>query len=161
MNVDAILEALNRHNVQYMLVGGMNFLLRHSPILTFDIDIWIEDSDDNRHRCEATLSALNAEWGATDAEWGPVDRLKPGWLGRQGVFSLSTPSGAVDIFRSLCGLADWHSSRKEALRETTAAGIVYYGLSDREMLKCQLALDPAIQKRERIQTLQSRIGPIS
>ena len=40
MNVDEILAALNAERVDYLLIGGMNFLLRHIPELTFDVDIW-------------------------------------------------------------------------------------------------------------------------
>ena len=45
MNVDRILETFNRHQVACLLIGGMNFLLRHQPVLTFDIDLWISDED--------------------------------------------------------------------------------------------------------------------
>jgi len=44
MNVDAILDSLNAQGVDYILIGGMNFLLRHVPELTFDVDIWVNDS---------------------------------------------------------------------------------------------------------------------
>ena len=39
MNVDEILGSLNTEQVDYILIGGMNFLLRHIPELTFDVDI--------------------------------------------------------------------------------------------------------------------------
>ena len=39
MNVDHILETLNGHQVVYLLIGGMNFLLRHTPVLTYDVDV--------------------------------------------------------------------------------------------------------------------------
>ena len=42
MNVDRILETLNRQDVRYILIGRMNFLLRHTPVLTFDVDVWVE-----------------------------------------------------------------------------------------------------------------------
>ena len=50
----------------------MNFLLRHKPVLTFDVDIWIEDSEPNRKRCERVLAQLDAEWGRSDQDWRPV-----------------------------------------------------------------------------------------
>jgi hypothetical protein len=37
MNVDAILRALNDAQADYLLIGGMNFLIRHAPELTFDV----------------------------------------------------------------------------------------------------------------------------
>jgi hypothetical protein len=91
MNVDHILNTLNQHGVSYLLIGGMNFLLRHLPLSTYDVDVWIEDRFDNRRRCETALAALDAEWGRTDADWGPVAKLPAGWLDQQGVFSLNSP----------------------------------------------------------------------
>ena len=38
MNVDAMLRVLNEEQVDYLLIGGMNFLIRHLPELTFDVD---------------------------------------------------------------------------------------------------------------------------
>ncbi|HMP89874.1 MAG TPA: hypothetical protein PJ991_06720 [Kiritimatiellia bacterium] len=51
INVDRILDTLNRREVEYILIGGMNFLLRHKPVLTFDVDIWINDNESNRTKC--------------------------------------------------------------------------------------------------------------
>jgi hypothetical protein len=61
VNVDQILAALNQHDVRYLLIGGMNFMIRHQPILTYDLDVWIDDSHQNRACCEAALSELGAE----------------------------------------------------------------------------------------------------
>jgi len=88
MNVDHIFESFNRQGVDYLLIGGMNFLLCHQPILTFDVDLWINDTVDNRRRCEAALAALAAEWGRTNADWGPVAPKAAGWLDQQAVFCL-------------------------------------------------------------------------
>jgi hypothetical protein len=38
MNIDHILQTFNTCEVDYLLIGGMNFLLRHEPVLTYDID---------------------------------------------------------------------------------------------------------------------------
>ena len=43
VNVDAILTSLNDRRVEYLLIGGMNLLLRHRPVLTLDVDVWIHD----------------------------------------------------------------------------------------------------------------------
>jgi len=39
VNVDEILRILHAENVYCLLIGGMNFLLRHLPELTFDVDL--------------------------------------------------------------------------------------------------------------------------
>lgn len=155
MNVDRILETLNRHQVEYLLIGGMNFLLRHQPVLTFDVDVWIEDSDQNRERCEAALAELGCEWGLNDAEWGPVANKAAGWLAIQGVVCLTSPHGAIDIFRSVQGLMSWRESRRQAVSSRTQQGTNYFGLSDDDMLKCQLALDQGIRKQDRVRYLEN------
>jgi hypothetical protein len=38
MNIDRILAAFNEREVQYLLIGGVNFLLRHRPVTTFGQD---------------------------------------------------------------------------------------------------------------------------
>ena len=69
MNVDRIIKTLNQHGVDYLLIGGVHFLLRHKPQLTFDVDIWVDDNKKNLLRCEKALNSLNAEWGATERDW--------------------------------------------------------------------------------------------
>jgi hypothetical protein len=50
VNVDRILQASNEAGVEYLLIGGMNFLLRHKPVRTFDVGLWIRDEEANRAR---------------------------------------------------------------------------------------------------------------
>ena len=158
MNVDHILQTFNQHQVEYLLLGGMHFLLRHAPILTYDVDTWIEDSDANRNRCERALAALDAEWGKTDADWGPVAARPAGWLDAQSVFCLNSPHGAIDVFRAVHGLPSWSASRQAAVSGQTSSGVPYFGLSDEDMLQCQLALDPAFRKPDRIAALRHKLG---
>lgn len=157
MNADKILETFNKFQVDYLLIGGVNFMLRHEAILTFDIDLWIDDTEENLRRCSAALAALDAEWGQTDADWGLVAAKPPGWLSRQGVYSLHSPHGAIDIFRYVTGLADWQSSFATAKAEATSGGVAYHGISDEDMLRCQLALDAGAQKASRIKRLEQEL----
>jgi hypothetical protein len=148
---------MNDWSVGYLLIGGMNFMLRHQPILTFDIDLWIEDTDANRARCEAALTALDAEWGETDSNWESVANKPPGWLFRQSVFSLNSADGAIDIFRAVPGLVDWQASWQSSLVEQTSGGVSYHGISDEDMLRCQMALEASARKTSRIQALQDKL----
>ena len=58
MDVDLILQTFNAHRVDYLLIGGMNFLLFHEPVLTFDVDLWIDDAPENLRRAEQALGEL-------------------------------------------------------------------------------------------------------
>lgn len=157
MNVDRILDTFNRHKVDYLLIGGMNFLLRHAPVLTYDVDLWIDDTPENLARCEKALAELQAEWGASENEWGPVAGRAPGWMARQGVFCLTSPSGAIDVFRSVKGLEAWSTSRATAQAAATAAGTAFCGLSDADMLRSQMARPEAERDAQRIRILKHAI----
>jgi hypothetical protein len=158
MDIEHILAVFNRHEIRYLLIGGVNFLLRHKPVLTFDVDFWIEDSDANRRRCEEALSELNAEWGRSDSDWGPVASLAEGWLSQQSVFCLTSPYGAIDIFRSVQGLSDWGSAFEVSVSGTTASGTAYTGLSDGDMLACQLSIPLESRKNDRVKELQKAMA---
>ena len=157
MNVDTMLQQLNGHQVAYLLIGGMNFLLRHAPRVTFDVDVWIEDSEENLDRCETALAALGAEWGQADDDWGPVAGKEPGWLRCQAMFCMTSPHGSIDVFRAVKGLESWPACRGRAYRGKTALGTPYWGLSDEDMLRSQTILDANEQDQQRIQALQAAI----
>jgi len=158
MKVDLILETMNRYQVAFLLIGGVNFLLRHAPVLTCDIDLWIEDTEENLDRCREALAALQAQWGAAETDWGPVAEKGRRWIRSQHVFCLTSPHGAIDIFRSVKGLASWSACRARALPASTAAGVPYWGLADVDMLECQLVLREEEQNRERIRVLRKALG---
>lgn len=156
--MERILETFNRHEVEYLLIGGVNFLLRHEPVLTFDVDVWIRDEPTNRQRCEQALVDLDAAWGRDDADWRPTRDRESGWLELQAVFSLTTAAGALDVFRAVRGLSSWETCRARADRRTTPGGTPYWSLSDRDMLACQLALDETQRKQDRIRALRLALG---
>ena len=153
-NTDYILATLNRNRVDYLLIGGVNFLLRHAPVLTYDVDVWIEDVPGNCCRCEAALVELQAEWGMSDDDWGPVATKRPGWLERRSVYCLTSPHGAIDIFRSVAGMDSWPTCRRRAEAGVPASGTAFWGLSDADMLACQLALPEGQRNEARVRYLQ-------
>jgi hypothetical protein len=157
MNVDAILGAFNSFNVEYMLIGGMNYLLRHLPELTFDVDLWIADNEENLRRANMALVSLGAEWGPTDASWNALDE-DFSWLKRQGCFCLTTREGAVDIFREVKGLeGEFVDCKARAIQGRTGGGVEYWGLSDEDMLRTQLALPPGERNEKRITQLRKAL----
>jgi hypothetical protein len=157
MNVDEILTTLNQEHVDYLLIGGMNFLLRHLPELTYDVDIWVKDDDENLARVNRALRQLGAEWGRTESEWKPA-ATDWHWLQTQAVFCLTTAHGALDIFRDVHGLEGCYVDCKgRSVRSQTATGIQFAGLSDQDMLACQEALPAEERKERRIEVLREAI----
>jgi hypothetical protein len=157
MDIDHILEVLHAEQVEYLLIGGVNFLLRHEPEMTFDVDIWVNDHDENLARLNRALRRLGAEWGPTEQQWAPVPE-DPQWLRRQPLFCLTTRCGALDVFREVKGLeGEYDRARAAAVETRTSTGIPYAGLSDRDMLRCQEALPLAERKPRRMEALRRAI----
>ena len=157
VNVDAMLQALNTEQVDYLLIGGMNFLLRHEPELTFDVDIWVADSAENLNRLNRALRALGAAWGPTETAWAPIPE-DAAWLRQQNVFCLTTAHGALDVFRDVRGLEGrYRECRGDAVRSRTASDVAFAGLSDAHMLACLEALPEAQRKPRRVATLRAAL----
>jgi hypothetical protein len=157
MNVDEILRALNHEQVDYLLIGGMNFLLRHLPELTYDVDVWVRDDAANLERVNRALQKLGAEWGATETEWRSVpDDWR--WMQRQACFCMTTKHGALDVFRDVRGLEGrFAECRAAAVPSRTQKEVPYLALADEHMLACQEALPENERKPKRVETLRRAI----
>ncbi len=157
MDVEHILRTLNSHGVEYILVGGMNFLLNHSGPLSYEVGLFVNDTPANRCELNFALQELRCEWGPG------MDHLKavsgdPQWLERQPVYCLTSPHGAIDIFRAVKGLEDGYEPCKaRAEVRSMQDGEIYFSLSDEDMLRSQLALPETEQIKNRIETLRTSI----
>ncbi len=158
MNIDSIFEMFLKNEVEFLLLGGVNFMIQHEPVLTFDVDVWIRPEQSNLRRCEQALVAMEAEWGESEGRWGPVSKRQPDWLGRQPVYCMICKYGALDLFLEVKGLSDWYESATRAVDIKTTAGITCRGLSDEDMLRCQEALPEREQKKDRIRALRRALG---
>ena len=92
-----ILDALHRHEVRFVLIGGLATIHWGSPFPTEDIDITPERSRQNLDRLSAALTELNAKVRtASEAEGLPFAHDGAG-LGNAGVWNLTTEWGDLDI----------------------------------------------------------------
>jgi hypothetical protein len=149
-----VFQAMNQNRVSYLLIGGLNYFLAFKPVTTQDIDLWIEDTPENRSACEMALAELGAEWGKRDEDWSLVNQKPSGWLTGQCVFCLLTRFGPVDIFLSVPGLPDFSRARRDATIFTIDRELSTPLISANDLLSCQLALPTIQQKQERVRTLQ-------
>lgn len=160
MNVDLILSTFNERGADYILIGGMNFLLHHEPVTTFDVDRWGADTDMNLAAVHAALGALQAEvsFSPKGDDWRPVSSLGlPVWLRRAPLFCRVSPHGAIAVFRTVKGLeVGYEACRPQCPRRQTPTGVPYRSLSDELMIRCQLALPEAEQKKDRLRKLGYR-----
>lgn len=153
-----ILRTLLDFEVKFLLIGGMNFFLAHQPISTQDIDVLIEDSAENRQRCELALIAMEAEWGKGDSDWGPVSEKASGWLNQQFVYCLLTKFGPLDIFRSVKGVNSFQEASKRSGSKDLEDGVIVPLLSANDLLECQLVLPVECQRLDRVAYLKRLLG---
>jgi acylphosphatase len=93
-----IFEALQRHEVEYLTIGGVAVNVHGHVRNTRDVDILIEWTTENMRRLAAALSALDATLFGVDAEFLDVDPCDPDDLFNGGNFTLRTAAGGLDLF---------------------------------------------------------------
>ena len=88
-----ILELLNNHEVEYIVVGGVAAVIQGAPITTFDLDALVRVSDDNAERLSSALEDLDARYREHSSTVRPTkeDILAGGHL------LLLTRAGPLDV----------------------------------------------------------------
>lgn len=92
-----ILESLDRHQVRFVLIGGLATIHWGSPFPTEDIDVTPERSRENLDRLSASLTELNAKIRtAAEPDGLPFSHTGVS-LADAGVWNLVTDYGDLDI----------------------------------------------------------------
>jgi hypothetical protein len=87
--VERLVTTFARHNVRYLVVGGIAAILHGWPGATADFDVLGAFEPDNLDR----LSAALGELGATGADWDG----KAATMATHTAWSLDTEAGLVDL----------------------------------------------------------------
>lgn len=94
---EGIFEALSRHQVRYVLIGGLAATLHGSPLVTQDVDICPASDDDNLPRLSAALRDLDARvWSDREPE-GVPSPADPSALAQGRLWNLVTRFGRLDL----------------------------------------------------------------
>ena len=93
-----ILELLEQHGVEYVVVGGVAAVLQGAPVTTFDLDALIRVNPENVDRVASVLAAL-------DARYREHRDLRPSRndLAAGGHLLLMTDSGPFDVLGFIGG----------------------------------------------------------
>ena len=94
---DAILATLDRHEVRYVLIGGLAAVVHGSPFPTEDVDITPEASSGNLGRLSAALTELEARIRTDAVPGGPPFSHDAESLAAAGIWNLETRHGSLDI----------------------------------------------------------------
>jgi hypothetical protein len=94
---EAILAILTAHQVQYVMIGGLAAALHGSDMVTTDLDITPEASQENLTHLSAALSTLHARIRTDDIAAGLPFAHDARSLAASNVWNLTTDFGDLDI----------------------------------------------------------------
>ena len=115
---EAILEALNRHAVRFVLIGGFAAVIHGSPYVTTDLDIVPEESASNLARLSPALRDLDARvWTSAEPE-GLAFAHDADSLARVRTWNLTTSHGRLDICFEPSGTAGFPDLTRGAVQLT-------------------------------------------
>ena len=61
-----ICDQLNKHNVEYLVIGGVAVIAHGYPRSTGDVDFWYRPTTENYHKLLATLNDMGVDVSALD-----------------------------------------------------------------------------------------------
>ncbi len=139
-----IFEALERHGVEYLTIGGVAVNAHGHLRNTRDVDVLLDWTAENMRRLAAALTELDARLAGVDADLLDVNPLDPDDLLNGGNFTLRTASGGLDLFDpdEIPGGRPYEEMRPRAV-EATVAGVRIraVGLDDLIRLKRESGRD--------------------
>lgn len=123
LQAEVLFACLDRHGVQYVLIGGLAAVLHGSPLPTIDADICPAQGRDNLERLARALDELDACVRTADAAEGvpfPRDAM---FLSRVALLNLVTRAGDLDISFTPAGTSGY------ADLATHASAVTLQGIS--------------------------------
>ena len=116
-----LLELLNEHKVEYLIVGGYALAFHGAPRFTGDIDVFVRPAPENAKRILSALTAFGFQFSNLDIE----DFQTP-----DKVVQLGVPPVRVDLITSISGVT-WEEA--QAHKEPGVFGdvpVAYIGRSE-------------------------------
>jgi len=114
---DKILEALERHQVLYVVIGGLAAELRGSPYVTRDVDVTPAQTRENFTRLAAALRELDAKLRIPDMEEPFAIPLDERTFTQGTTWTFVTKHGYLDIALLPDGTRGYDDLRRSATRE--------------------------------------------
>jgi hypothetical protein len=112
LDAQRILEALTRHEVDYVLIGGLAAQTHGNTRMTNDVDLIPSPDPENLDRLADALQALDARVLNPGQEDLEIDAKMPP---RATIWQLATPHGDIDILHDAPGAAPYPELRERAL----------------------------------------------
>lgn len=114
---EEILAVLDRHHVDYVLIGGLAATLHGAAYVTFDLDVTPRIDRDNLDRLSAALHELDARIRIVDDPDQPALPFDHSGesLARSNVWNLSTSAGNLDVCVVPAGTTGYDDLRRDAI----------------------------------------------
>jgi predicted nucleotidyltransferase len=115
------IKLLNKHQVDYMVVGGYALAFHGKPRHTGDLDIWINTTEDNAEKLIHTIK----EFGLSSLGLTKSDFMQEGY-----VTQIGYPPLRIDILNSIDGVQFETAFLNKLLVDVNGIEIKYIGLRD-------------------------------
>ena len=146
LDLARLLEALDRHKVAYVLIGGLAAVYHGSPFPTEDADITPQTDRANLERLAAALVELDARI-RTDAEpAGLPFTCDADSLAALKTVNLTTAAGDLDLTFEPAGTAGYDDLRRDATR-TDLYGVTVHIASLADVIRSKQAASPPTDQR--------------
>jgi hypothetical protein len=117
LDATALLAVLNRHDVEYVVIGGFALMAHDATRATKDIDIVPDPDPRNLDRLWDALTELESTplgIGDFEAREAPLEWAREN-LGFGGNWLLATTAGRVDVLQYVSGVDDYSQLRTNAV----------------------------------------------
>ena len=114
-------KLLNKHQVDYMIVGGYALAFHGKPRHTGDLDIWINISEKNAERLVLAIK----EFGLASLGLTKTDFMHEGY-----VTQIGYPPLRIDILNTIDGVKFEDAYQNKLLVDVDGIQVKYIGLKD-------------------------------
>ncbi len=121
---EEMLRTLERHQVRYVVIGGIGATLHGSPLPTRDTDICPEPGDLNLERLAAALREMDARIRAPDAPTGLPFTCDAAFLRQMKLLNLTTRFGDLDLSFEPAGTRGYEELAPRSVRYDLGEGVV-------------------------------------
>ncbi|CAN5802788.1 hypothetical protein BH23ACT10_BH23ACT10_07160 [soil metagenome] len=131
-----VFETLNRHGVDYLVIGGFAVIAHGHVRATKDVDVVASEDRENLERFAAALRELGAQLRGVDAQYLPVDPTNADDLGNGANWTMVTDAGWLDFMAEPPGAAPYPQLRARSVRRRVrSVDIPIVGLDDLVRMK--------------------------
>jgi hypothetical protein len=110
-----MVAVLARHQVDYVVIGGIAVLAHGHPRATFDLDVVADLASENVTRLAAALRELGARVRGVDADLLEVDPTDPVQLASGANWTLVTEAGWLDVMPAALGARPYRAIAADAV----------------------------------------------